>query len=201
MFTVIRAEQLEFDPREQMSRIFAEGFSQWLGYFSNDKQAIARAFEHMFLLHHFYVAVTEDRKVVGMTACTDGTVSSVKLNPKELRKHLGLIKGTIAGLVLKKEFEATKATKGAPSSTHGSIEFVGTDAEFRGQGVAMAIIRHIVEHAPYEQFLIEEVADTNIPAIKLYHKLGFQEYKRKPIPQKRAEKIGINHIVSLKYVK
>lgn len=30
MFTVIRADQVEFDAREQMSQIFAEGFTQWL---------------------------------------------------------------------------------------------------------------------------------------------------------------------------
>ncbi|AWX54894.1 N-acetyltransferase [Brevibacillus brevis] len=198
MFTVIRADQIEFDTREQMSRIFAEGFTQWLGFFSNDKQTIARAFAHMFVLNQFYVAVTDDRKVAGMAACTDGTASSVKLNPKELRKHLGLYKGTLAGLFLKKEFEATLAD---PSPVKCSIDFVGTAPEFRGKGAAMVILRHIIENTPYEQFLIEEVADTNIPAMKLYQKLGFQEYKRKPVPLKRAEKIGISGFLSLKYVK
>ncbi|TVX92380.1 GNAT family N-acetyltransferase [Paenibacillus agilis] len=204
MFTVIRADQLEFDPRPQMSQIFADGFSQWLGYFSKDNQAIARAFAHMFVLNQFYVAVTDERKITAMAACTDGTASSVKLNSKELRKHLGLVKGTLAGVILKKEFEATKAVKtttDAPISTHGSIEFVGTAPECRGQGAASAIIRHMVENVPFDQFLIEEVADTNMPAMNLYQKLGFQEYKRKSIPQKKAEKIGINHIISLKYVK
>lgn len=38
----------------------------------------------------------------------------------------------------------------------------------------MMILRHMMENTPYEQFLIEEVADTNIPAMKLYQKLGFQ---------------------------
>lgn len=65
----------------------------------------------------------------------------------------------------------------------------------------MQLIRHILEHTPYEVYLIEEVADTNIPAVKLYHKLGFEEYKRRQIPIKRAKKIGINHIVSLRYTK
>ncbi len=63
----------------------------------------------------------------------------------------------------------------------------------------MMILRQILENTPYEQFLIEEVADTNIPAMKLYKKLGFQEYDRKPVPLKRAEKIGINHFILLKY--
>ncbi|WP_307724181.1 hypothetical protein [Brevibacillus brevis] len=51
-----------------MSQIFEEGFTQWLGFFFNDKQTIARAFAHMFVLNQFYVAVTDDRKVAGMAA-------------------------------------------------------------------------------------------------------------------------------------
>lgn len=67
--------------------------------------------------------------------------------------------------------------------------------------MAMMILRHMMENTPYEQFLIEEVADTNIPAMKLYQKLRFQVYSRKPVPLKRAQKIGINHFISLKYEK
>lgn len=37
--------------------------------------------------------------------------------------------------------------------------------------------------------------------MNLYKKLGFIEYKRKPVPQKKAYKIGINNFVSLKYIK
>ncbi|MFG0212061.1 GNAT family N-acetyltransferase [Brevibacillus porteri] len=149
MFTVIRADQVEFDAREQMSQIFAEGFTQWLGFFSNDKQTIARAFAHMFVLNQFYVAVTDDRKVASMAACSGGTAPSVKLNPKELRKQLGFYKGTLAGLFLKKEFEATMAD---PSPVTCSIDFVGTAPEFRGQGAAMMILRHIMENTPLNNF-------------------------------------------------
>jgi hypothetical protein len=37
--------------------------------------------------------------------------------------------------------------------------------------------------------------------MNLYKKLGFEEYRRKPVPQKRAEKIGINNFIALKYIK
>ncbi|MET3696649.1 acetyltransferase (GNAT) family protein [Bacillus oleivorans] len=83
----------------------------------------------------------------------------------------------------------------------GSIEFVGTASEFRGQGVASQIIEHIIETTPYNDYVIEEVADTNTSAMNLYNKLGFEEYKRKPLPEIRAKKIGINNFLSLKYVK
>lgn len=195
-FIVAKADGMEFDVRKQISEIFAEGFTQWLGYFSKDKNIIAKAFSHMFVLNQFYVAIAND-KVAGMAACTDGKTLSVRLNKKELRKHLGFFKGSMAGIVLKKEFEAPY--ENFPLNT-GSIEFVGTAPEFRGQGVASQIIRHIIENTPYNNYVIEEVADTNTPAIKLYKKLGFEEYKRKPMP-KMARKNGINHLLSLRYTK
>jgi len=197
MLNVIKADQTEFDVRRGISEIFADGFTQWLGFFSKDSKRIAAAFAHMFVLDQFYVALYEGQ-VIGMAACTGGTLRSVKLDKKELREHLGFVKGSMAGIFLKKEFEAPFVN--LPPST-GSIEFVGTAAEFRGQGVASQLIRHILEHTSYEGYLIEEVADTNIPAMKLYNKLGFEEYKRRQIPINRAKKIGINYLVSLRYTK
>lgn len=195
MINVIRADLADSDVRRGISKIFAEGFTQWLVFFSKDPNRIAAAFAHMFVLNQFYVALYEEQ-VAGMAACTDGASTSVKLDKKELRKHLGFIKGTLAGIFLKKEFE--RIVVHPLSGTAGSIEFVGTAAEFRGQGIASQLIRHILEHTPYETYLIEEVADTNTPAMKLYSKLGFKEYKRKQIPIKVARKIGVNYIVSLK---
>lgn len=197
MINVVKADQAEFDVRRGISEIFAEGFTQWLGFFSKDSKKIAAAFAHMFALDQFYVALYKE-KVIGMASCTDGASLSVKLDTKELRKHLGFYKGSLAGIFLKKEFESPFVN---PSPGVGSIEFVGTAAEFRGQGIASQMIRHILEHTPYEAYLIEEVADTNIPAMKLYSKLGFEEYKRRQIPMKRAKKIGINYLISLKYSK
>ncbi len=196
-FTIVKANKTDLDVRKQMAEIFAEGFTQWLGFFSKDKNIIAKAFAHMFILDQFYVAI-RNNEVAGVTACTDGKTLSVKLNKKELRKHLGFFKGSIAGIFLKKEFEASY--ENFPPNT-GSIEFVGTAPEFRGQGVASQMIQHIMENAPFNDYVIEEVADTNTPAMNLYKKLGFEEYKRKPMTEKFAKKNGINNLLSLKYVK
>jgi ribosomal protein S18 acetylase RimI-like enzyme len=196
-FTIVKANKIDIDVRRQMAEIFAEGFTQWLVFFSKDKNIIARAFAHMFVLDQFYVAIA-DGEIAGVTACTDGKTLSVRLNKKELRRHLGFFKGSMAGIFLKKEFEAPY--ENFPPNT-GSVEFVGTAHEFRGQGVASQIIRHIFENTTYNNYVIEEVADTNTPAMNLYKKMGFEEYKRKAVPQRVAKKIGINHFLALKYVK
>lgn len=195
MFTVERADTLKKDPREQMSVIFADGFTQWLEFFSKDKNLIAKAFAHMFVLDQFYVAVAGD-EIAGIASCTDCKTLAVRLNARELRKHLGFIKGTIAGIAVKKEFE--QLSDNPPIDT-GSIGFVGTSSKFRGQGAASQIIRHLIKNTPYHTYLIEEVADTNLAAMNLYQKLGFQEYKRTPVSPKLAKKIGINSFIALKY--
>lgn len=197
MITIVRADQAEFDVRQGISETFAEGFTQWLGFFSKNPKKIATAFAHMFVLDQFYVALS-NRQVVGIAACTDGYTLSVKLNKKELRKHLGFFKGSMAGIFLKKEFETILDH---PSPSVGSIEFIGTSSEFRGQGVASQLITYIIKQTTYQAYMIKEVADTNIPAMKLYHKLGFDEYSRRPIPAARAKMIGINHFVALMYTK
>ncbi|GIP32809.1 N-acetyltransferase [Paenibacillus sp. J2TS4] len=197
MYTVIRADQTDLNVRSQMSEIFADGFTQWLGFFSTDRHKIAKAFAHMFVENQFYLAMSGD-KVAAMAACTDGTELSVRLNTKQLINHLGFYKGILAGVLLKREFQVSFEN---PNGDKCSIEFVGTALEFRGQGAASQVIAHILESKSYKEYLIEEVADTNIPAMKLYEKLGFKEYKRKALPKKLAEKNGINHLISLKYVK
>lgn len=194
---VIRADKADMDCRTQMSEIFADGFTQWLGFFSKDRNKIAKAFAHMFVLDQFYITLA-GHTVAAMAACTDGTALAVILDKKELRRHLGFFKGSLAGYFLKKEFEVLLENR---SPDKCSIEFVGTALQYRGQGAASLVIQHIVDNTPYKEYLIEDVADTNVAAMKLYKKLGFMEYKRKSIPIKKAEKNGINHIVSLKYVK
>ena len=186
-FTIIRADKIELDVRKQMSEIFAEGFAQWLEYFSKDKNIIAKTFAHMFVLDQFYVAVV-DNKIAAMAACTDCRALAVRLDKKELRKHLGIIKGSIAGIVLKKEFESPFKN---PAPETGSIEYVGTALEFRGQGAASQIIRYIIENTSYKKYLIEAVADTNLPALKLYKKLGFRNIKGNLFPQIVQRKLGL----------
>ena len=58
------------------------------------------------------------------------------------------------------------------------------------------LVSYCLEHG-YNMALISGVGNQ----IPLYKKMGFEEYKRKAISKKVAKKIGINHFLSLKYVK
>lgn len=191
-----RASELGESARKKVSDIFVGGFFQWLRYFSKDQQKLSRALAHMFRLEAFYAAV-DGGEILGIAACTDGKTSSVRIRTGELRRHLGFIMGSFAGLQLKRELENHSYPFPIEPGT-GSIEFVATDPKHLGQGVASAILRQIFSDTPYCAYVLE-VADTNTPAVRLYKKLGFREFLR--IPHKYSKQSGINALIYMKYEK
>ncbi len=193
---IIRASEFENDTRMKISKIFVDGFFQWLNFFSKDKDKLTKAFSHMFSLEVFYVAVIDD-EIAGIAACTDGKVSSVHIESKELKKHLGFFVGTIAHSVLKREFEE-KPYPFEIEKGMGMIEFVATLTKYRGQGVATAIMNYIFDSTPYGIYALE-VADTNTNAVKLYERLGYTEFLR--IKQKHSKQSGVNYLVYMKFLK
>lgn len=193
---VIRANIKDNSVKAEMSRIFVEGFYQWLQYFSKDKTKLANALAHMFNLDVFYLA-EEGGRIAGFAACNDGSAPTVVLDKSEFTKYLGAVKGRIAYSILKKEFEE-KQYPFEIAKDMGMVEFVATAPEYRGKGVATTIIRHIFDQTPRRQYVLE-VADTNTTAVQLYERLGFREFQR--VPQENSKRSGVNYLVYMKYEK
>jgi ribosomal protein S18 acetylase RimI-like enzyme len=188
-----RTDKLDFDYRPQISRIFVEGFYQWLKYFSKDKEKLTRALIHMFDVSKFYVAVDGER-VAAITAFTDGVNPPIHLEKKELRRHLGLIGGAFAYSMLKQNLE-NHSYPFDVTARMGSIEFVATAPEYRGRGVAADLIMHIMDETPRAEYVLE-VADTNTTAVRLYERLGFVEFMRTKAPGSKIS--GVNYYVYMR---
>ena len=174
----IKADELGFDPRQQMGEVFAEGFAHLFAAFSKDTKLLAKAFAHVFDLQYFYVAV-QGETIAAMAACTDG-ISPITFDKKICRKELGFLRGSIAYIQLTKYIVNHKFPF---VFTHnmGSIEIVGTATAFRGKGIAYGLIKHIIESTPYTEYVLE-VIDDNVGAIKLYEKLGFETFEKVEMP-------------------
>lgn len=194
MIEIVRANALHMDVRKEMSRIFVEGFHQWLKYFSKEKQPLVDVMEHAFNLDVFYFARV-DGQMAGFTACSDGTVPTLRLEEAPFLQHLGEEMGSIAYSMLKGEFEEKQYPFPIVPGM-GVVEFVATASEHRGKGVASAVIRHILANTPYDQYVLE-VADTNQGAVRLYQKLGFQEFQR--VKEPNSEQSGVNYLVYMRY--
>lgn len=98
---IMRASELGNNARKNISDIFVAGFMQWLKYFSKDEGKLSRAFAHMFVLDAFHVAVI-DGDIAGIAACTDRKTPPVHIKAGEFRRHLGLVRGSIAAAILRK---------------------------------------------------------------------------------------------------
>ena len=188
----IKANELPFDPRPQMGRIFVEGFYQHgLKHFSKDKVKLAKALEHMFDLDYFQVAV-ENEEIMALIGCTAKKPPPVRLDKKILVQELGFIRGRFAYFGLNKYLvNHTYPFELSPQA--GSIEFVASSPEHRGKGVTFGLLSHVMDSLSYSEYVLE-VVDDNTPAIRLYEKLGFSEFHRIPGPRGS----GIKHFVYMR---
>ncbi len=184
MIEIKRASQLQ-NGREILGKIYSDAFQQDLAYFSKNKETLAKGFEHMFNLDCFYIALLNGTPA-GMIACQSNQ-QSVRLNKNEFRKHFGFFKTFFTFKMIQKEFENTTKVL----DKEASIEFIGVKNEFHRKGIASYMLRYVLKLPEYSSFLIMDVADTNLGAIKLYLKLGFVETAR--IKEKHPKITGINY--------
>ena len=176
----IKATDLNFCPRKQLSHIFVEGFYEWLKYFKKDKDMLKEVFRHVFLLEYFYVALEKGEKIAATTACTSG-FSPIALERAEFVRVLGFWRGSFMYFMLRRQMVRNSYPFTLSKST-GTLEFVATEPEYRHQGVAYALLSHIMEAESYDAYVLE-VADTNKNARLLYEKLGFVEIKSVKAPR------------------
>lgn len=194
MIEIVSALTLDDRGRRQVVEVYADAFAPDFAYFSRDVGVLADAFAHMLVLDLFHVALV-DGVPAGIAACTDGRQECVRPRGRELRRHFGLVKGTIAAAAFAREFRG-----GVPGIADGaaSLEFVGTASAHRGKGVATALLAHLLALPRYREYVLEDIADTNAAALHVYAKLGFVEYRRRRVAHTRWT--GINHYISMKLV-
>ena len=92
---------------------------------------------------------------------------------------------TIFGAVLPDEslggINAFLGNEGAKERHRGWMIQVYVRPEHRGTGMAAALIEHLVEHARAHVLQVHlGVWSENVPAIKLYERLGFEHYATEP---------------------
>jgi len=189
----IKMDKLSFDPRAQMGKIFAEGFyEQGLKFLCKDKEKLARAFEHIFILEKFYAAVAGE-EIMALVGCTEKKPPPYKLDKKIFIREIGFLRGRFAHWGFNMSSINHKYPFDMPINT-GSVELVATAEKHRGKGAAFGLLDYVMRTEPFEDYVLETV-DTNAPAIGLYEKLGFKEFMRKPAPTKKA---GFSHFVYMK---
>ncbi|MCL2508692.1 MAG: GNAT family N-acetyltransferase [Oscillospiraceae bacterium] len=184
------------DVRDEISRVFVEGFYPLLKMLCKDKRRLTKALAHMFRTEQYFVAMDGGR-VAAIAARADGKTSSLCLNKAQLRRHLGLWRGSLAWLTMHKEVDFPKYPFPIESGMC-AIENVAVDPEYRRQGLARRLLAHIIETAPGGTCVLE-VADNNKNARALYESLGFREVAR--LKQKYTGFTGVGAYLYLRMEK
>ncbi|MDT0267925.1 GNAT family N-acetyltransferase [Streptomyces sp. DSM 44915] len=172
--TVRRMDEYDRDVRDEVTRVILDGYFSELSFFSRDRHGFAAALRDDLRADMFHVAEV-DGAIVSVLACSDHTGRALVANRASFRRGLGHLRGTVAARLLAREFNAPQA-----GDAHtGYIEWVATSEHARGRGVSTALFRHVMRHT-HHRTLTLEVVDSNHTARRLYARLGFVEYARRP---------------------
>ena len=189
---VRRGDELGEGYRRGIAEVFVEGFGEDLQYFAKDPAKLTEAVEHMLVLERFHVALI-DGAPAALASLTEGDQEAIDHDVRTLRRHLGLVKGTIADRVFRTHFQGN-----SPEPRPGRVEigFVASAQRFRGNGAAKAVLNHLLALPGYDEYTLEDIKDTNEPALRLYEHVGFHEYKRRGAGHSRWS--GFEAYVSMK---
>ena len=191
---VERGDRLGEVYRRRITEVYVRSFAQDFVAFSRDTSTLGDAFEHMLLLDRFYIALV-DGEPAGLASLTEGDQTLFAPRWREIRRHLGLVRGLLGFVVIRTWFMS--ASEGAQPG-RAEIGFVATEPAHQGRGVATALLRHLLALPGYREYVLEDIKDTNEPALGLYAKLGFTVYKRRKV--RFARRAGFTELVSMKLV-
>lgn len=172
------------DDRINIALCIAEAFEKDFSILCKNTDTVAAAISSGIIIDRFYVAESNG-EIVGTVAISDCNSRAVMTDSSSYKKHFGFVKGVIAKMVLKEEFEAKLDY---PIIT-GYIEFVSVKKAHRRKGVATALIRESLKLSDYNDYVLD-VTDVNTLAIACYSKLGFEEFKR--TEEKHGKQKGFN---------
>ena len=189
----INIRQANENDRSDIALCIAEGFKKDFDALCKNTQTTAAAISSGLQVSKFYVAESEN-EVVGVVAISDCNGRAAATDLVSYKKHFGFIKGIIAYLVLKEEFESSLD---APPTT-GYIEFVAVRNIYQRKGIATSILKESMRQSSYEDYVLD-VTDVNTAAISCYSALGFKEFKR--VKEKHGKQKGFSAKIYMRYHK
>lgn len=159
--------------RAAIAGVIAFAYRREFSTITRDLDRVARALEHAVQIGRFFVA-DRDGEIVGTIACADCSGRAMWVSAAELRRHLGLVRGTITARSVVPEF---MSRVDYPPTT-GYIEFVAVSDKARRQGIATKLVEGVIAQTPYADYMLE-VTDVNTAARDCYRKIGFVDVNSK----------------------
>lgn len=196
MIQIVRANKVN-NVRKDISKLFVNSFYYIFSSFCNDKNKLEKAFNHIFALSLFYVVLL-DNKVIGIGACSDGS-SSIHFNKFKLCVHLGFKRGNAMYKYLKSIFEDRDYDFDMDNMC-GMIEFVTVDSNYLNSNIGYILVNHMMHDNKYIRYLAK-VANNNYRGIKLFEKIGFEEFHKENASSREMGDFGVTNYIYYIYSK
>lgn len=170
----IQIRDAEDPDRHGIAEAIAEAFFDSFKVLHDTHQHLAQALAGGIDTTRFVVAVDrETGQVVGTVGISDEAGYAIRVDHRALREAFGWLKGLGAILLMEDEFYCPKVfDKG-----QGQIDFVAVRQAARGQRLATAMLRHLMDTRQYDSYTLE-VIEGNEHVLPLYRSLGFAEIAR-----------------------
>jgi hypothetical protein len=187
---------LEFDDtiREKISEIFVETFEKELSFISKNKETLIKDLAHIFVLDNIYIAIT-DNEIVGIIGAGDKGCCSIQFKIRTLIEHLGIIKGLLVKMRLKRYISAFPKYSIEKYEKISSIEFFAVDRNYAKMGSLLEMLKEFLSFT--NTAYIIQVEEIKREVLRFYTQLGFKEiYREKYLFPKSIVK---NNIVYMLY--
>jgi 8-oxo-dGTP diphosphatase len=169
--TDVRVRPAVESDRDAIATVIAQVYRHEFSTLSRSMRKIAAALADGVDVRRFFVA-DRDGDVIGAIACTDRTGRAICIRAADWRRHLGIVRGTVAARILAPPFMSRVEY---PAAT-GYIEFVAVTERARRQGIATKLVEGVIAQTAYTEYMLE-VTDVNTAARDCYRKIGFVDTK------------------------
>lgn len=187
--TIVKLSDLNDEYKEKSIELFIDGFGH-IYSFTKDRNILKELFLCSMDFSMVYVALYENN-IVGFIGISNNKKRPISF---EIEKFKQLF-GSFLGSIIQKPLSAVMEKPAVHGDKDLYIDYLTTDKNYRGKGIATKLIDFICEELKYDECYIE-VLSKNTTAKKLYEHLGFVEFKREYNPSTIIR--GLGYLIKLK---
>ncbi len=154
--------------RPAIAQVVVQSFWPLLSGLGESQPILIDLLAAMLVPERFTVAVDAEGQVLGAAALGDAQGYPIEVKPALLRKTFGFIKGSLATKAMGEEVRRPAAFQAGQAA----ISLVSVRESVRNQGVAKAILKHILRQGHYALYTLDVIQGSE-KALPLFEGLGF----------------------------
>ncbi len=167
-YEIKKLSELNSSQVEQAVAIFIDGFYYiYAKTVSKDKSLLKELFMDALDYDMVFVCLYEER-VVGFLGLGNRNKRCVALNKETCKRLFGNFKGAMIYMQMGGILHEITVHE----INEGYIDYITTDDNYRGKGIATRLIKYACDTLPYENYTLD-VLSKNTTAKRLYEHLGF----------------------------